>query len=248
MDNSTQQPTVNNQQLADASQADSNVSVQQAVGTSTSLSEDAKQVSTIQTKPVPNRGGIPVVPVQPAVPTTQITEPVLPVAEIPQIDTVADQLDPIVMPVNSQSAEIIPEVQAITQTDANQSAIPQPGTSPKNREHEPAAFPDVVKMSEQQVQDEEKKVEGEIESLIEESPDTEQPKISHELKIVGVEKSIDDIANSVIQPAGQVPILPMTFDEAELTRKKYKWKDSIAWLSDLIIYHWKKLSFKRKES
>jgi hypothetical protein len=41
--------------------------------------------------------------------------------------------------------------------------------------------------------------------------------------------------------------LPMSFDEAEFTRKKYKWKSSVAWFAAIVMYHWKKIKITSKE-
>lgn len=115
---------------------------------------------------------------------------------------------------------------------------------PANREHEPASAPqpDVVKMTEPEIIREEEKVERELETIIEKTPDTEKPEIPKEVQNAGVTLAKEAIPMPA-GPTGSV-VLPMTYQEAELTNKNYKWKDSVSWLASLIMYHWKKLGFK----
>lgn len=144
-------------------------------------------------------------------------------------------------------AETHPIEKVVIQDATPQPVIPQPITGSRNKEAEPAPkpFPDAVKMSESEIQKEEIEIAGEIEAMVEASPDSEKPKIPEDVKAAGVEHAKEDTPMPPIQ-IGVKP-LPMSFDEAEFTRKKYKWKDSISWLSDLIIYHWKKLTVKKEE-
>jgi len=128
--------------------------------------------------------------------------------------------------------------------------IQQQVSSSNNREQEsaPVPFPDAAKMTASEVLSTEKDIEGEIEALeakdvvIEESPDTEKPKISPEVKALGVKHAKEDTPMPT-EPSGKI-ILPMTAEEALLTRKKSKWKDSVAWFATLIIFVGKKLAFK----
>ena len=193
---------------------------------------------------VANRGGIPVEPLQ-----AQSVAP----SPVP---------DPNGKEVSGQSSTPQPSKQELLTEDStvpNSTAVstqtvttPEPAGvqqtgSPKNREHEPAkaAFPDVVKMSETEVKKVEGEVEKEIEAMFEHGKDKEKPDLSPDIKAIGVELAGEDIPMPSY-PSGVQP-LPMTIDEAEVTRKKYKWKDSISWLSDLIIYHWKKIRIKSKK-
>ncbi len=119
-----------------------------------------------------------------------------------------------------------------------------PVSTSLNREHEPAPtpFPDVSKMTEAEIQKEEKEVEEEIEAIVERSPKDQQPVLDEEIKKVGVALSEEDIKESPIS-IGDQP-LPMTFNQAKVTRKKYNWRNSISWLAALVMYHWKKLNSK----
>lgn len=126
---------------------------------------------------------------------------------------------------------------------------PGPTGAHTGKEQEPGAptppLPDVAKMSETEIQKEEVEVEKEIEALIKTSPEPDKPNIPEDAKKAGLEHAGEDTPMSV-SSAGNI-VLPMTFEDAMLTRKKYKWKDSIAWFAALIIYHWKRMHFKTKE-
>ncbi|HSW87676.1 MAG TPA: hypothetical protein VLG12_00765 [Candidatus Saccharimonadales bacterium] len=241
MDNSAQ-PTTNGQQSA--------------------VSDQVSSISTQQPEPVarptPNRGGIPITPLKPV-----SKEPVLQadpsgnsLSGINQVDsTVSTQTQPVPpipasqandqnVSAQSQQAPVISVNQVNDQAVSDQVSISPPISSPKSKEHEPSLTPapDVVKMTPSEIIKEEKVVEKEIEMLVEKSPDTEKPKIPQVVKNAGVEHAKADIPMPAIQNGKSA--LPMSYEEAEFTRKKYKWKDSLAWLSDLIVYHWKKLRTK----
>ncbi|HSW48511.1 MAG TPA: hypothetical protein VLG67_05530, partial [Candidatus Saccharimonadales bacterium] len=226
------------------------------------VSDQVSSISTQQPEPVarptPNRGGIPITPLKPV-----SKEPVLQaepsgnsLSIINQADSTASapvqpapsapvsQADNQNVSAPSQQAPVISDNQVDNQTVSDQVSIPPPVSSPKSKEHEPSLSPapDVVMMTPSEIIKEEKVVEKEIEMLVEKSPDTEKPKIPQVVKNVGVEHAKADIPMPAIQSGKSV--LPMSYEEAEFTRKKYKWKDSLAWLSDLIVYHWKKLRTK----
>jgi hypothetical protein len=130
---------------------------------------------------------------------------------------------------------------------SSQPSSPQAPSSPVGKEQEPAGapFPDVSKMTEAEVKKEELEVERELESFIEKGSDLEKPKIDEEAKKAGLEHAGEDTKMPPVQVGAGV--LPMSNEEAELTRKRYKWKDSISWLATLIAYHWKKLSYSDKK-
>lgn len=117
-----------------------------------------------------------------------------------------------------------------------------PVSSPTNREHEPSNFPDVSKMTESDIQKEEKELEKQIEAIVEESPNEKNPKVDEELKRIGVELT-DEARVEPTFSKGTQP-LPMSFDQAKDTRKKHNWRSSVSWLATLIMYHWKKLRTK----
>lgn len=122
----------------------------------------------------------------------------------------------------------------------------QPVSAPLTKEHEPrSTMPDVVKMTETQIVQEEVKVEKELEGIVSQSPNTEIPNIPPEAKNAGLEHAKEDTP-LVSSPTSTV-IMPMTFEEAQLTQKKYRFRDSIAWLADIIIYHFKKISRKPED-
>jgi hypothetical protein len=122
---------------------------------------------------------------------------------------------------------------------------PTPVSSPSGKEHEPAPFPDVSKMTGPEVVEEEGKIERELEALVEKTPDLEKPKIPEEAKKAGLEHAKADTPMPPV--VSGVKPLPMSYDEAEFTRKKYKWKDSVAWFAAVVMYHWKKLGISNKK-
>lgn len=127
-------------------------------------------------------------------------------------------------------------------------AAPSLVSSPSSKEHEPAAsapFPDVSKMTGPEVVEEEGKIEKELEALVEKTPDLEKPKIPEEAKKAGLEHAKADTPMPPV--VSGVKPLPMSYDEAEFTRKKYKWKDSVAWFAAVVMYHWKKLGISNKK-
>lgn len=119
--------------------------------------------------------------------------------------------------------------------------VAQSVSAPANKEHEPTLHSkaDVDKMTEPEIAEEEKAVERKIEEIVEESPDTEKPKLPEEVKKAGVELAKES-APMPSGPSGKV-VLPMTYEEAVVARKTYKWRDSISWLASVILYHFKKL-------
>ncbi len=200
---------------------------------------------------VPNRGGIPIGPTQPASSELQIVDPILPVAEsAAQKDVQSISQNDSISLMPSQSPATPSEKPANDQNVVTQAPVSQQVSSTKNREHEPssAPAPDIVKMTDSEIIQEEKVVEKEIEAMVEKTPDSEKPKLSSEVKAAGVEHAKEDTPMPPL-PTGVKP-LPMSYDEAQSIRKKYKLilKDSVAWLSTLIMYHWKKIGFKNKET
>jgi hypothetical protein len=123
---------------------------------------------------------------------------------------------------------------------------PVPSSAPTGKEHEPvsAPFPDVSKMSETQIIEEEKVLEKELNSIVEKSPDLEKPKIPEEAKQAGLTHAKENTPMPVVS-SGNI-ILPMTYEEAKLTRKKYRWRDSVSWFTTLIMYHWKKMNLTKE--
>ncbi|HVF69156.1 MAG TPA: hypothetical protein VNA13_01180, partial [Xanthomonadales bacterium] len=78
-----------------------------------------------------------------------------------------------------------------TQADTQQAS---PVVSPRGKEQEPvpAPLPDVAKMSEAEIVNEEKEVEKELESIIEKSPDNEKPDIPKDVQQAGVTHAAED--------------------------------------------------------
>ena len=126
----------------------------------------------------------------------------------------------------------------VDQNQTSQQAPVSPVSAP-NREHEPAPFPDVSKMTEAEIQKEEKEVEKELEAIVEKSPKDQSPKVDEELKRIGVELTDEARVEPTFSVGEQA--LPMSFAQARATRQKYKWRNSISWLAALVMYHWKKL-------
>lgn len=118
---------------------------------------------------------------------------------------------------------------------------------PAGKEREPvyAPLPDVAKLSDKEIVEEEKVVEAELESMVEKSPAEKKPDIPQEVKDAGVTATDDDAVMSNLVAGAVVP--PMSLDEAKFTRKRHKWRESISWLSELIIYHWKKMRSKPED-
>ncbi len=151
----------------------------------------------------------------------------------------------------SVSPQTVPAVQP-DQKPKEPQAAPQPVSSPRSKEQEPvpAPLPDVAKMTDAEIVEEEKVVEKELEALVEKSPDTEKPDIPKEVKDAGVEHAKEDTPMPALS-SGAVP-LPMSYKEAEQVRNKnkykwYFWRKSLTWFASLIIYHWKKINFKSKK-
>jgi hypothetical protein len=135
----------------------------------------------------------------------------------------------------------------LPEPDNNQLNAPQiPSSAPAGKEHEPvpSPFPDVSKMSETQIIEEEKVLEKELESIVEKSPDVEKPQIPEEAKQAGLTHAKESTPMPVVSSSNIV--LPMTYEEAKLTRKKYKWRDSVSWFTALIMYHWKKMNITKE--
>jgi hypothetical protein len=124
---------------------------------------------------------------------------------------------------------------------------PMPSSAPAGKEREPvsAPFPDVSKMSETQIIEEEKVLEKELESIVEKSPDVEKPQIPDEAKQAGLTHAKESTPMPVVS-SGNI-VLPMTYEEAKLTRKKYRWRDSISWFTALVMYHWKKINLTKEK-
>lgn len=158
----------------------------------------------------------------------------------PQQNTPIISQNESMTPSPEPSAQAAPVVQVEEKPQESQ-PMPQPVSAPRSKEQEPvpAPFPDVAKMSEAEIIDEEKEVEKELEALVEKSPDTEKPDIPKDVQAIGVKHAGADIPHPVA-PSGSV-VLPMTFDEANNNYNKKQWKNSISWFAGLIIYHWKKI-------
>ncbi len=205
----------------------------QKVGSSSSV--DANADNKAQQPVVVNRGGIQV----------NLSGPQTTDSNVGQDDSSSTQTAPQQnAPSAPQNESVLPQVPPAVQPDGKSQepqAAPQPVSSPRSKEQEPvpAPLPDVAKMSEAEIVEEEKVVEKELESMIEKSPDHEKPDIPKEAQEAGLTHSGADIPHPTA-PSGAVT-LPMSYDEAEFTRKKYKWRSSVAWFASLIMYHWKKI-------
>ena len=119
------------------------------------------------------------------------------------------------------------------------------GPAGKELEARPLPMPDISKLSDSEIQEEEKQVETAIENLIVQSPADKKPEIPEEAKTAGVELAAHEMEFDP-NKIGTVS-LPMTFDEALKTQRKSRIRDSLKWLTTLIIYHWKKLRAKPEE-
>jgi hypothetical protein len=154
-----------------------------------------------------------------------------------------------VEPMSTQPVQKQATPQPMSETSAQAPAPAPQQISSKGKEHEPAKtpFPDVVKMNEAEIKNEEREVERELEAIIEQSPQDEKPKIPAEAAEAGLEPSDEDrdLPPVLMGPTG----LPMTYDEAAFIRKRnrFHWKNSIAWLASIIMYHWKKLNMVAKK-
>ncbi len=142
---------------------------------------------------------------------------------------------------------VVPNRGGIPIAPVSRPVVPaQPESSPARKEQGPAtsaatSTPDIQTTDEEEIRKDEK----EIEAMLEKSPDTEKPKIPEEVKAAGVEHAKEDT------PMPELPTdkkgMPMDFDKALITRKTYKWMDSIAWLATLVMYQIKKMNFKPKD-
>lgn len=191
------------------------------------MDDNPQQPTNNPVRPTPNRGGIPIE-----------------TSSLGKRETVIDDLvsDPQkVMNANTPSAP---------NPAPNPVSNLQHVGGPKGKEHEPmpAPFPDVVKMNEKEIRNEEFEVERELESLIEKSPSSEKPKIPPAAEQAGMEHSGEDQDMPPINSG--YAALPMSYDEAEFIKKKnkYHWKNSIAWLATIIMYHWKRINMSSKNN
>lgn len=123
-----------------------------------------------------------------------------------------------------------------------------PVSAPAHKESEPAPppLPDVAKMTEVEAKEEEIEVEKELESWIEKLPQAEKPKISEEAKQAGLTHAKEDTPMPP-SPTGNI-VLPMSYEEAKLVRRKNRWRNSISWFATLVMYHWKRLRFNESKS
>lgn len=200
-----------------------------------SPSEDANRDNETQQPVVVNRGGIQV----------NLSGPQTTDSNVGQGDSSSTQPAPQQIVSSTSQDESVPTTTspAAQQDEKPQEpqTAPQPVSSPRSKEQEPvpAPLPDVAKMTEAEIIDEEKEVEKELEAIIEKSPNTEKPDIPKEAQDAGVTHSGADIPHPAA-PSGSV-VLPMTFEEAKTKYDKYKWRNSVSWFAGLIVYHWKKL-------
>lgn len=82
-------------------------------------------------------------------------------------------------------------------------------------------------------------IEKSVENVIEKSPDVEKPDIPQEVKAVGVTHSGPGIP--VSENTFAVKTLPMTYQQAAIIDKQTSLKESRHWLSELVMYVWRKL-------
>ncbi len=169
-------------------------------------------------------------------PVTQTIQPVIAESNV--------QSEPVVTPVQYASSKMQPPLATQNQGEDTaprgvgstvNSAPAQPVSKPFSKEHEP--MPDIVKMTENQILQEENRVDKELKEIVAKSPDIEKPEISEEAKKAGLEHAKENTQMPVT--ASSNISLPMTYEQAQLTRKKYRFRDSIAWLADIIIYYFK---------
>lgn len=120
----------------------------------------------------------------------------------------------------------------------------QPISAPASKEQEPGAapLPDVAKMTESEIVDEEKAVESELEKMIVQSPQDKPLDLPKEIKNIGAALANEDTLMPDVSLGNGA--FPMTYPEAIKTNKISKVKESIKWISALIIYHWKKMRSK----
>lgn len=83
-------------------------------------------------------------------------------------------------------------------------------------------------------------VEQSVEHVVEKAPDMDKPKISQDLKAVGVTHSGPGVP--VDTNSFNVSSLPLTFDQAIAEEKQHpRMNDSKHWLAELVIYVWRKI-------
>ncbi|HUQ84748.1 MAG TPA: hypothetical protein VM077_00345 [Candidatus Limnocylindrales bacterium] len=196
---------------------------------------------------VVNRGGIQVnLPNPSPKDTIPSQDDSSPAQSVPQQNTSSTSQNESVTVPAAQPSQAVPVAQVEEKPQAPPS-IPQPVSAPRSKEQEPvsAPLPDVAKMSEAEIVEEEKVVEKELESFVEKSPDAEKPDIPKDVQQAGVTHVGEDVP--VHPTTSGFVSLPMSYDEAEFTRKKYKWKSSVAWLAAVVMYHWKKIKITSKE-
>lgn len=157
---------------------------------------------------------------------------------------------------NSQIAPPAEETASITHSTSEIPVEPQAASQaaqpvvsvPAGKELEPhaAPLPDVAKMTEEEIVQEEKAVETELEKLVEQSPMDKKMDLPKEIKNIGAALANED--NPMPDFSSGAGALPMTYEEALKTKKKSRIKESIKWLSTLIIYHWKKMRAKPEDT
>ncbi len=179
-------------------------------------------------------------------PTTQPAQPTN--QQVPVAPPVKSVVDPVPTPTASPDTDTdqktLPDRSAPRQVQAPVASpvVHPPVGAPANKEHEPGtphSKLDVDKMSESEIVEEEKVVEKELEALVEKSPDTEKPEIPKEVQAAGVTHAKEN--TPMPQIASGTKSLPMSFQDALATQKKYKWRNSITWFASLVMYHWKKI-------
>jgi hypothetical protein len=179
-----------------------------------------------------------------------------PVAEIQQADSPTTEpaktdqpTGVITTPPAIEKPQLVasPEPPVAVQTQAAQPAAPSV-TVQTGKEQEPQTvpLPDVAKMTESEIVQEEKAVESELEKLVEQSPMDKKMDLPKEIKNIGAALANED--SPMPDFASGVGVFPMTYDEALKTKKKSRIRESIKWLSTLIIYHWKKLRAKPEDT
>lgn len=83
-------------------------------------------------------------------------------------------------------------------------------------------------------------VEQSVEQVIEKSPDMDRPKLSNDLKAIGVTHSGPGVP--VDTNNWNVKSLPMTFEQAVAEEKQHpRLNDSKHWLAELVLYVWRKI-------
>lgn len=204
---------------------------------STSSAQQPAQTIPVQSQTPQSTGGV-----QPDTISTSVN-----VSQSPASPAVT-QSDPVPQPISGGHPEQAPgnrglpprEVAPVDETESvatvsdDQAVVPDEATDADNKQQEAAD----VKMQESHPQVE---VSKELqEAGVEKGEDADRDKLPEEQ----IAKADDAAKQPDTQASASGVPLPMTAQQAEEVKKKSKIRDSIKWLAELILYHWKKLQVK----